>query len=121
MAAHGPYTLLSGVLDELVEHGVLDPARRAGAEIPAWAAVHGLATLLTDGPLALLTAEERARAIERTSDFLLNGIKGAHARQVRGHRTRRGNSIDVDSVNFIGHAWHVNTVHIRTEEGGRDD
>jgi hypothetical protein len=69
--------LLSGVLDELVEHGVLDPSRRAGAEIPAWATVHGLATLLTDGPLATLSAEDRAKAIERTSDFLLNGIKGA--------------------------------------------
>ncbi len=72
--AHGPYALLSGVLDELVEHGVLDPARRPGAEIPAWAAVHGLATLLTDGPLALLGAEDRAAAIERNADFLLNGI-----------------------------------------------
>ena len=76
MAAGGPYALLSGVLDELVENGVLDPARRPGAEIPAWAAVHGLATLLTDGPLAQISAEERARAIAQTSDFLLNGIKG---------------------------------------------
>ena len=76
MTAEGPYALLSGVLDELVELGVLDPGRRAGAEIPAWAAVHGLATLLLDGPLALISAEERADAIERTSDFMLNGIKG---------------------------------------------
>ncbi len=76
MASHGPYALLSAVLDELVEHGVLDPARRTGAEIPAWAAVHGLATLLIDGPLALITEQERATAIERSSDFLLNGIRG---------------------------------------------
>jgi AcrR family transcriptional regulator len=77
MVSQGPYMLLSGVLDELVEHGVLDPARRAGAEIPAWATVHGLATLLTDGPLATLGPDEQAWAIDRTSDFLLNGIKGA--------------------------------------------
>jgi AcrR family transcriptional regulator len=77
MVSQGPYMLLSGVLDELVEHGVLDPSRRAGAEIPAWATVHGLATLLTDGPLATLSDEDRAKAIESTSDFLLNGIKGA--------------------------------------------
>jgi AcrR family transcriptional regulator len=76
MPATGPYALLSGVLDELVEHGVLEVGRRAGAEIPAWAAVHGLATLLLDGPLALISAEERGDAIERTSDFMLNGIKG---------------------------------------------
>ena len=36
-----------------------------------------VATLLTDGPLATLSAEDRAKAIDRTSDFLLNGIKGA--------------------------------------------
>jgi AcrR family transcriptional regulator len=76
MGTQGPYALLSGVLDELVEHGVLEADRRVGAEIPAWASVHGLATLLIDGPLALLTAEERANAIERSSDFMLNGIRG---------------------------------------------
>jgi AcrR family transcriptional regulator len=78
MADSGPYALLSGVLDELVQHGVLDAGRRAGAEIPAWAAVHGLATLLLDGPLALISAEDRADAIKRMSDFMLNGIKGPH-------------------------------------------
>src|SRR5215467_1288265 len=76
LSTHGPYALLSGVLDELVEHGVLDPDRRDGAEIPAWASVHGLATLLIDGPLALVSPEERAKAIERSSDFMLNGIRG---------------------------------------------
>jgi AcrR family transcriptional regulator len=77
MASHGPYALLSAVLDELVDHGVLDPGRRPGAEIPAWAAVHGLATLLLDGPLALLTAGDRASAIEQSSEFMLHGIAGA--------------------------------------------
>jgi AcrR family transcriptional regulator len=77
MASHGPYVLLSEVLDELVEHGMLDSGRRPGAEIPAWAAVHGLAALLIDGPLALLTAGERARAIEQSSEFMLHGIAGA--------------------------------------------
>ena len=76
MSAHGPFALLSGVLDELVAHGVLDQDRRPGAEIPAWSAVHGLATLLLDGPLALLTETEQVSAIERTGDFVLNGITG---------------------------------------------
>src|SRR5262249_42348635 len=76
MAAKGPYALLSGVLDELVQHGVLEPGRREGAEIPAWAAVHRLAMLPLDGPPALISAEERADAIERTGDLMLNGIKG---------------------------------------------
>ena len=76
MASHGPYALLSEVLDELVRCGVLDPGRRAGAEIPAWAAVHGLATLLIDGPLALLSPQEQLNAAERCADFVLNGIRG---------------------------------------------
>lgn len=77
MTSHGPYALLSGVLDELVRCGVLDPGRRQGAEIPAWAVVHGLATLLVDGPLALLSPAEQQAAAERCADFVLNGISGS--------------------------------------------
>lgn len=46
-----PYQLLGRCLDELVVTGALPPERRRGAEIGPWAAVHGLATLLVDGPL----------------------------------------------------------------------
>lgn len=77
MTSHGPYALLSGVLDELVRCGVLEPGRRQGAEIPAWAVVHGLATLLVDGPLALLSPGEQQAAAERCADFVLNGISGS--------------------------------------------
>ena len=77
MLEHGPFALLSGVLDELVERGVLDAARREGAEIPVWSAVHGLATLLLDGPLALLTEEEQARAVDRNTSFVLSGLTGS--------------------------------------------
>jgi AcrR family transcriptional regulator len=77
MAANGPFVLLSGVLDDLVEHGVLEPSRREGSEIAVWSAVHGLATLLLDGPLALLSDEEQALAIERNADFVLNGLAGS--------------------------------------------
>jgi len=73
---NGPFALVSGVLDELVATGVLDPARRPSAEIAAWAAVHGLATLLLDGPLAALTDAERADAIAKTREFVLVGIIG---------------------------------------------
>jgi AcrR family transcriptional regulator len=76
---NGPFALLSGVLDELVAHGVLDADRRPGAEIAAWSVVHGLATLLLDGPLALLAEQERAAAIERTGQFILTGITGRPA------------------------------------------
>jgi AcrR family transcriptional regulator len=76
LAENGPFALVSGVLDDLVENGVLAPHRRPGAEIAAWAAVHGLATLLLDGPLALLDDEERANAMAKTSEFVLAGIIG---------------------------------------------
>jgi AcrR family transcriptional regulator len=79
LAKDGPFTLVSGVLDDLVRNGVLDEQRRPGAEIAAWAAVHGLATLLLDGPLALLDEEERASAIAKVSEFVLVGITGREA------------------------------------------
>ena len=54
--------------------GLLDPARRPLAPIAFWSAVHGLSTLLVDGPLAALTEPERAGAIQRTLDILIDGI-----------------------------------------------
>jgi hypothetical protein len=39
------------VLDEAQAAGLVAPGRRPGAEIAAWSAVHGLASLLLDGPL----------------------------------------------------------------------
>ncbi len=79
LAQEGPFALVSGVLDDLVRHGVLEAHRRPGAEIAAWAAVHGLATLLLDGPLAMLDDEERAGAIAKVSEFVLVGITGREA------------------------------------------
>jgi AcrR family transcriptional regulator len=74
IASSRPYQLLAGVLDELVACGLLAPDRRPLAEIATWSAVHGLATLLLDGPLAALTEDERARSIQRTLDVLIDGI-----------------------------------------------
>ena len=69
--------MLAGVLDELADSGQMAPDRRPFAEIATWSAVHGLATLLLDGPLASLTHDERATAIERTLDVVMAGITGA--------------------------------------------
>jgi AcrR family transcriptional regulator len=74
IAASRPYQILSGSLDELVAAGLLNPARREVAPIAFWAAVHGLATLLVDGPLAALTEPEQAEAVQRTLDILIEGI-----------------------------------------------
>jgi AcrR family transcriptional regulator len=74
IAASRPYQILSVSLDELVAAGLLNPARREVAPIAFWAAVHGLATLLVDGPLSAMTESEQAQAIERTLDILIEGI-----------------------------------------------
>jgi AcrR family transcriptional regulator len=52
-----PYEILSQVLDQAQSAGLLDPNRRPGAAIAAWSAVHGLASLLIDGPLAATPAD----------------------------------------------------------------
>jgi AcrR family transcriptional regulator len=74
IAATRPYQILSVSLDELVDAGLLDEARRPLAPIAFWAAVHGLAILLVDGPLAALTPAEQAGAINHTLDILNDGI-----------------------------------------------
>ncbi len=74
VAAASPYELLSMALDGLVAEHDLPPARRPLAEIAAWAAVHGLAQLVLDGPLASLTDDERAAAVERTLSMVLRGL-----------------------------------------------
>ena len=45
------------MLDLAQAAGLLDPRRRPGAEIGVWSAVHGLASLLLDGPLPTSAAD----------------------------------------------------------------
>jgi AcrR family transcriptional regulator len=40
-----PWQILASALDDLVAAGAMPPERRAGAEVIAWSAVHGFATL----------------------------------------------------------------------------
>lgn len=74
LGAMGPYELLGQMLDELVEVGYLAPEDRTGAEAGPWAAVHGLALLLIDGPLRDFGPEERAAAIEQTLAMTARGL-----------------------------------------------
>jgi AcrR family transcriptional regulator len=67
-----PLAQLNQALDDLVEAGLLEPARRAGAEYPTWATVHGLAVLL-GGPLRSLAEREKKRLEIQT----LAGIENA--------------------------------------------
>ncbi|SDZ16215.1 regulatory protein, tetR family [Amycolatopsis xylanica] len=69
-----PFQLLSSALDGLVEAGVLSRERRHGAEFLAWSAVHGLATLETQGPLRMLGDEFREAIGQRVLDMIENGL-----------------------------------------------
>lgn len=76
-----PYALLGSVLDELVQIGYLAAEDRPGAEAGPWAAVHGLALLLIDGPLRGIPSDQREIAIERTLDLTTRGLRtGPRAR-----------------------------------------
>lgn len=70
----GPYGLLNRQLDELAAAGGIPPQRRAGAELTAWSSVHGLSTLLLDGPLRSLGPDEREAALARLLDTVERGL-----------------------------------------------
>lgn len=67
------FEVLSHTLDELVHTGAIPVEGRAGAEIPTWSMVHGLATLLADGALPV-TARQRSDAIQVVARALLRGL-----------------------------------------------
>jgi AcrR family transcriptional regulator len=67
----GPYRVLGDALDELVEAGLLTKARREGADVVCWAAVHGFAMLHLRGPIRAMPAEMR----EANLDLLLATIE----------------------------------------------
>ena len=64
-----PLDHLTAALDELVEAGLLKPARRPNLEYPIWATVHGLATLIR-GPLRSLLDREKIHLEEQTLAFI---------------------------------------------------
>lgn len=73
--AASPYLLLSARLDELVDVGAITPARRHGAEYAAWSAVHGISSLLLDGPLRDLPGPEIENAINAVLANVNRGLQ----------------------------------------------
>ncbi|WP_369259120.1 TetR/AcrR family transcriptional regulator [Geodermatophilus amargosae] len=69
-----PFGVLESCIGDLVSAGVLGEARRPDAATAAWAAVHGLAVLLTEGPLRRLPPDRRDRAVQRTLDMVEAGL-----------------------------------------------
>ena len=64
-----PFDHLKSALDDLVQAGLLDPARRPKIEYPTWATVHGLAVLFR-GPLRSLSDREKSRLEAQTLAFI---------------------------------------------------
>jgi AcrR family transcriptional regulator len=60
--------------NELVIVGALPPERRPGAEYAAWSAVHGLSTLLVDGPLRDIPDDEIERAVTTVISVVQRGL-----------------------------------------------
>ncbi|GKT23193.1 TetR/AcrR family transcriptional regulator [Acidovorax sp. SUPP3334] len=69
-----PFQLLGAALDRMVAAGVLPPERRPGAEFLAWSAVHGLALLVIDGPLARVVGPQMDRVAQRLLDMVEKGL-----------------------------------------------
>jgi AcrR family transcriptional regulator len=77
-----PWALLGASLDALVNEGILDPRRRPGAELKAWAVVHGFSVLAHDGAALVPAGPERLAALEALLDFAVVGICGGSPPQM---------------------------------------
>jgi len=64
-----PLEHVQAALDDLVQAGLLEPARRPDIEYSTWATVHGLAVLLR-GPLRSLPDREKTRLETQTLAFI---------------------------------------------------
>jgi AcrR family transcriptional regulator len=69
-----PYQLLCGAVDKFVLSGLLPLEQRPGAEFMAWSAVHGLALLITDGPLHAAPREYKNQLGRRVLEMVEKGI-----------------------------------------------
>jgi len=69
-----PFALLADVLDATVAAGVVPAERRPGLEYVLWAAVHGIAVLCLDGPLARLDPAEREQMADRVLETTIRGL-----------------------------------------------
>ena len=69
-----PFQLLGAALDGLVAAGVLPAQRRSDAEYPVWSCVHGMAVLITRGPLRDMPAEFVRHVGDQLFAFITRGL-----------------------------------------------
>jgi len=68
------YQMLSSTMDAMAGAGLIVPENREFAEMTAWSSVHGLATLMMEGPLRWLTPAEREASIHGVIDAVISGV-----------------------------------------------
>lgn len=73
-SGRNPYELLCDAVDQLVAAGLMPAAKRQGAEMLAWSAVHGLAMLVVDGPLATPVGPHFELFGQRLLDMVEKGL-----------------------------------------------
>lgn len=69
----GPFQHLIDAVDGLVDVGAIAPERRPRTELVAWSGVHGIATLVLDGPLRGTPREEVFAIFRRFADVMETG------------------------------------------------
>ncbi|CAN5719065.1 TetR/AcrR family transcriptional regulator [soil metagenome] len=69
-----PFKLLGMALDQFTAAGLLPSGRRAGAEVLAWSAVHGLAMLVIDGPMGKVLAPHMRQFEDRLLEMVEKGL-----------------------------------------------
>ncbi|MFI6316819.1 TetR/AcrR family transcriptional regulator [Nonomuraea sp. NPDC050556] len=69
-----PFQLLGAALDGLLTAGLMPGERRPGAEFLVWAAMHGMAVLLIDGPLRALPPPQVEDATRLLIDMIERGL-----------------------------------------------
>jgi AcrR family transcriptional regulator len=70
------FGVLSQTMDELIGVGETALLPRPGADLAAWSAIHGLAMLCLDGPLAALPLSEKQSLCALTAGMVLHGLLG---------------------------------------------
>lgn len=94
----GPYQLLQNCINDLVSEGVLAEGNAAWSDTTMWAASHGLALLLLDGPLRKLDAAQKRDTEERLLDVVIAGLADHPEGSARQTRARAGEHHPPDAM-----------------------
>jgi len=71
-----PYAILSEVLDQMAAAGAITPQRRENAELPMWALVHGLSSLIIEGPYGQRPRREQKELVTSSLELVVSGLQG---------------------------------------------